>query len=87
MCHLREAPPSLVEHVTGVPQVLASVIMASLAKDPKDRPTALDIARILLASGLPQTWDEDRRQAWWAQYDPTAASPDLSEGAISVFMR
>ena len=86
MCHLREAPPSLAEHVTGVPQVLASVIMASLAKDPKDRPTALDIARILLASGLPQTWDEERRQAWWAQYDPTAASPDLPEGAISAFM-
>jgi DNA-binding NtrC family response regulator len=87
MCHLREPPPPLVKYAPGVPQVLADIIMASLAKNPKDRPTALQMARMLLASGLPQAWDEERRQAWWKQYDPTVALSDVADGSIPATMR
>ena len=84
MCHLREAPTPLLKHAPGVPPALSDVIMASLAKNPKDRPTAVEIARALLASGLPNAWDENRRQAWWTHYDPTAESSNLAEGPVPV---
>jgi DNA-binding NtrC family response regulator len=85
MAHLREAPPPLVKHAANVPQALADIIMAGLAKDANDRPTAMEMARLLLASGLPQLWDDERRQAWWRENDPApSATSRLKHTAATI---
>jgi hypothetical protein len=84
MAHLREAPPSLVKHAANVPQALADIIMAGLAKDANDRPAAMEMARLLLASGLPQQWDDERRQTWWTNNDPAPSAASQLEHTVPV---
>ncbi len=71
MSHLNEPPPPLLDHAKDVPPELAEIVMAGLAKNPKDRPNALEMARALEATGLPQAWTEDQRQEWWNRFIPT----------------
>lgn len=70
MSHVRDVPTDICTAAPGVPKALGQLIMAGLAKDAKDRPTAIELAAALQISGLPQNWDEAKRQSWWADNRP-----------------
>jgi hypothetical protein len=54
----------------GVPPELDALILASLAKDPVDRPTATTLWEKLDALAMPHRWDQHRAQQWWEQHEP-----------------
>ena len=70
MGHMLKPAPPIREEVPGFPPALAELIEGGLAKDPSARPTARELLRALVATGLGQAWDEERRLAWWAQHRP-----------------
>jgi len=68
--HIQEQPDELIAHAPQVTKAFSDLIMAGLAKNPVDRPNAVEFARGLLATGLPQAWTDTHRREWWAQNLP-----------------
>jgi len=68
--HLNEAPPSLSDQVPDVPLELERVVLACLAKNPADRPSALDLWSTLVDTGLPGAWSTEDAFAWWQRHLP-----------------
>jgi serine/threonine protein kinase len=66
MKHVMETPPvpSQVSH-QPVPEALEEIIMRCLAKEPAERPSAIDLWWELLDTGLPQQWDVSQASDWW----------------------
>ncbi len=65
---------------------LEEVLLACLAKDPKDRPESAEaLAAQLLACDVPR-WTQDQARAWWAEHlnDTQRARPkaELAPGAV-----
>lgn len=57
MKHLNEAPtPPTRRASQSIPADMESLVMACMAKDPDDRPSALQLWSSLLETGLPQQW-------------------------------
>ena len=66
--HGYEAPPPPSERLgRPLPPDLEAVVMATLAKDPLERPqTAEDLARRLAACDAGPAWEADDAREWWA---------------------
>lgn len=71
MAHIQQAPESLLRVAPHVPKALNDLILAGLAKKPGDRPTAVELSRGLVATGLPQAWNDRARRQWWDEFRPT----------------
>jgi len=71
--HLQTAPVPPSERVSfPVSPGLERVVLACLAKDPRDRPqSALDLARQVAAAGT-DPWTEADACAWWSAVQPAA---------------
>lgn len=50
--HIEKPPPALSERVPGIPLSLEQIVMACMAKDPKERPTAERVAALLAGRPL-----------------------------------
>jgi serine/threonine-protein kinase len=69
-------PPSQRSGV-AVPQALEELILACLEKDPARRPTtAIELGRLLEATGLPGRWTPARAREWWEAHLPAAAAAE-----------
>jgi transcriptional regulator with AAA-type ATPase domain len=75
VAHVHQAPEHLLTCAPHIPKVLADLIMAGLAKNPADRPTASELGRALIATGLPQAWNERLRRQWWDEHRPLTRPP------------
>jgi eukaryotic-like serine/threonine-protein kinase len=54
-----------------IPPALDRVILACLAKHPKDRPQdASELSRLLKAALPRESWNEDRAHRWWERHHP-----------------
>jgi serine/threonine-protein kinase len=88
--HIYDELPSLHERVKGwIPDELDAIVRACLAKEPEDRPRdARDLAKRLTAIAIPEdyVWNAARAQAWWRNYSPPAAVPNLPSGEVQVIM-
>jgi serine/threonine protein kinase len=82
MAHIHKSPDSLLKHAPHIPRALNDLIMSGLAKKPGDRPTAVEFCHALLASGLPQAWNERHRRQWWHEFRP-ASLPSCSPTALT----
>ncbi len=59
-----------------IPAELDAVVLACLAKNPKDRPaTALELAERLAAVPLPQPWTDKQARRWWEMHLPEGPAP------------
>ena len=69
--HLRTppTPPSKLSEL-GVPALLDQIILQCLAKSPTDRPTTLELARMLTQVNGSPPWGEDQAARWWATHAP-----------------
>jgi DNA-binding NtrC family response regulator len=67
MRHINEAPPPLSGRCDA-PESLIELVMRCLAKQPGDRPTAVDMWRELEASGLANGWTTTAARAWWMKH-------------------
>jgi serine/threonine-protein kinase len=77
-------PPSQVAAV-HVPGELEELVLRCLAKSPTERPTALQLAKLLRA--LPKTgeWTEDAAQTWWKEFHQKApVMPDASAPTMTI---
>ncbi|HWO09608.1 MAG TPA: protein kinase, partial [Polyangiaceae bacterium] len=68
--HLKEDPPSLSAQVPDLPLELETLVLACLAKNPVDRPSALDVWSTLVDTGLPGAWSAEDAFVWWQQHLP-----------------
>lgn len=68
--HITEAPPSLSERAPEVPPDLERLVLACLAKNPAERPSALEVWSTLVDTGLPGAWTAEAAFAWWQHYLP-----------------
>lgn len=67
--HDEPIPPSRISEL-DIPESLEQVIMAMLAKNPKDRPTARELRGLLCGTGLANQWSPMRRFDWWQRNAP-----------------
>jgi serine/threonine-protein kinase len=80
--HVTETPVD-VATLANVPDPLARLIMACLAKAPADRPTAAQLA-VALRGIVDGDWDDARARAWWLEFrhrrqqTPSTTDPTLS---------
>ncbi len=67
--HITQPPPQLADVAPcAIPDVLESVVINCLAKEPKDRPAdALELRDALIGSGLATTWTESSAHDWWRE--------------------
>ena len=76
--HLKSAPRRPSQRANGIPSALDDLVIACLAKDPKDRPqSAADLARALDAIGL-IAWGDDDAARWWSANPPQERAGVLS---------
>jgi DNA-binding NtrC family response regulator len=68
------AVPSMIP--AEVPAELDALIVACLAKDPAQRPTAASLWERLDALRLPHAWNQHRAREWWEQHAPPLTQPD-----------
>jgi serine/threonine-protein kinase len=67
--HLGDEPRALVDRDASIPDDLAAVIHAGLAKSPQGRPaSAAEYRRRLLACAAAHDWTQDDAVAWWEEY-------------------
>jgi len=68
--HITEPPPPSSRHSKfRVPPELDELLLACLAKDPKDRPAdAGTLRRKLEQVPLAERWDQDRAALWWSSF-------------------
>jgi serine/threonine-protein kinase len=69
--HLRTppTPPSRLSEL-NVPPPLDAIILQCLAKAPADRPTSLELGRMLSQVNGSARWGEDQAARWWATHAP-----------------
>jgi len=69
-----------------VPEDLDRLVIACLAKDPRERPqSARELARALSRCGSAGSWSESQADAWWAEREPEElASPSRASQAASA---
>ena len=73
------APSKRVE--LPVPAELDELVLALLAKDPKDRPqTARDLSQRLSAIPLATPWTQERAEGWWRIHLPEV----LAHGRVGL---
>ena len=69
-----------------LPEALESIILRCLAKEPSDRPTAVELRDQLCAS-VPTTWSQEQASAWWSthrrQVSP-AQGPELNAALLDT---
>ncbi|HWP08187.1 MAG TPA: serine/threonine-protein kinase [Polyangiaceae bacterium] len=70
--HITEPPPPSSEHSKfAIPPDLDELLLACLAKDPKDRPAdAGTLRRRLEQIPFAERWDQDRAALWWRSLPP-----------------
>lgn len=68
--HLKEEPPSLSAQVPDIPPELERLVLACLAKNPAERPSALEVWSILVDTGLPGAWTAEDAFSWWQEHLP-----------------
>jgi eukaryotic-like serine/threonine-protein kinase len=69
--HVEPEPPSR-HSPSSVPPELDDLVLACLEKEPDDRPaSAREVARLLRAIPLRDSWDAERAEAWWSENLPT----------------
>ena len=69
---------------SDVPRDLEDVILACLAKDPKDRPqSAQDLAARLASCGCADEWDDVAARAWWQTNRQSLAKLSVSRSVAS----
>jgi len=68
--HVQPDPPSL--HSPGdLPREFDALILSCLEKSPDRRPAnAREVARLLRAIPVSDSWDAERAEAWWAEHLP-----------------
>jgi len=65
------APPSSEHSTFAIPPDLDELLLACLAKDPKDRPAdAGTLRRRLEQIPFAERWDQDRAALWWRSLPP-----------------
>jgi CheY-like chemotaxis protein len=79
MQHMNAAPPPLRDHLPDLPAAVESVVMQALAKNPAERPTAAEFARLFAdaASGAGASIMTAAQRLISADELPTLASADL----------
>jgi serine/threonine-protein kinase len=79
LAHAQKAPiPPSQRTEIDVPQELEGIIMLCLEKDPASRPSSAgEIRRMLLQSGLLNSWTPERAQDWWALHVPETSDIPL----------
>lgn len=68
--HLKAEPPPLSAQVPDIPRDLERLVLACLAKNPGDRPSALDVWSTLVDTGFPGAWTAEDAFSWWQQHLP-----------------
>jgi len=69
--HLKEPPPPLADRMPHpIPPELDQLVMACLAKDPTERPSALELWTTLVDTGLPGAWSAEDAFSWWREHLP-----------------
>jgi serine/threonine protein kinase len=88
--HMYDVPPSLQSVVDGwIPRELDELIQACLAKEPDDRPKdARELAARLRAIPIPfeHDWSAQLVGAWWDNYQPPQADPEVRSSQIQVLV-
>jgi serine/threonine-protein kinase len=68
-----------------LPAELEAIVMACLAKGPRERPrSALELRDRLLAVPLNTPWTAERAQRWWATNQPGQAAADERVGSVAI---
>ncbi len=68
MRHLTDTPtPPSQRGAFPIPEDLETLIMDCLAKEPDERPSALELWSALFDTGLPQQWSTWDAAAWWEE--------------------
>jgi serine/threonine-protein kinase len=65
----RPTPPSRISEL-DVPPPLDQIILQCLAKSPADRPTSLELGRMLSQLNGAPPWGEDQAARWWVTHAP-----------------
>jgi type IV secretory pathway VirB3-like protein len=78
--HLREEPDPPSRHSSeDLPRELDALILSCLEKSPERRPpNAREVARLLRAVPLHDSWTAERAEAWWTEHIPVGVAADLS---------
>jgi hypothetical protein len=88
--HISERLPRLADHVRGwFPPELEVVLASCLAKDAEMRPeNARVLAAQLRAIPIPpqHDWSDVHAVAWWANYQPKVAQPNVPASEVQVIM-
>jgi len=76
MAHAQEAPvPPSQRTELSIPAALDEIILACLAKDPRERPrTAEALAKMLGACGGVGCWTQEEAEKWWRAHRPVAVT-------------
>ncbi len=82
--HLHTPPEPPSSRIEGtIPEGLERVILACLAKEPKDRPTSAAQLQSLLADcGVEPAWGQEDARRWWAEHpgEPLPGATSNSDG-------
>ena len=73
--HAAPAPPST-RIEDRIPAALDQLVLACLAKNPADRPSAKDLSRRLAEIDGADAWTEAAAQKWWTTHHPLADSSE-----------
>ncbi len=69
--HAHRAPPAPSSLVPDLPPALNALVLRCLAKAPQDRPaTCAELRALLLATDLPEPWDQAAARRAWGETDP-----------------
>ncbi len=75
-------PPS--QYAAGLARELEDIVLRCLAKSPKDRPTAAELASLLRALPAIGTWSEPQAVAWWKHLRENPVSTASSTQTLSI---
>jgi serine/threonine protein kinase len=84
--HLRLPPPTPASRWPEIPDALAAVLVAMLAKDPADRPTLAAIAAVLEATRNPPAPAPKRRSRSWLAAIPAVPPIDVLGRAAPILL-
>ena len=79
--HLHDEPARPSEQGAEVPAALEDLLLACLAKDPNDRPTAAVLRQKLLALAEAGRWGSEQARSWWRGHAARFARDHAGDGA------